>query len=63
MLEKSVIGENREVGVLSPDLITNMKKEDMKQAIAEHFSYRAKATATEARKARSPYWQAVDEEC
>ncbi len=43
-----------------------MKKQDMKQAIVERFSYRAKVVAAEtkvATKVRSPYWQPVDEEC
>ncbi len=52
--------------VITPDLLGEMKKEDMKQAVVERFSYRAQAVATEkkvARKPRSPYWQPVDEEC
>ena len=51
---------------LTPDLLASMKKEDMKQAIVERFSYRAKAVAPQAAaqpKVRSPYWQPVDEEC
>ena len=63
MLQKGIISEDAVVGVLTPDLIADMKKEDMKQAIAERFSYRATAKSMEARKARSPFWQAVDEEC
>ena len=51
---------------ITPDLLTQMKKEDMKQAIVERFSYRAKAVSMEIgvrSKERSRYWQAVDEEC
>jgi hypothetical protein len=43
-----------------------MKKRDMKQAIVERFSYRAKAVSAETKvqsKERSPYWQPVDDEC
>ena len=43
-----------------------MKKREMKQAIVERFTYRAKAVSTETAvrtKERSPYWQPVDEEC
>ncbi len=50
----------------TPDLIAEMKKREMKQAIVERFSYRAKAVSTETKvraKERSPYWQPVDEEC
>ena len=52
--------------VITPDLLGEMKKEDMKQAVVERFSYRAKPVSTEkkvAAKPRSPYWQPVDEEC
>jgi hypothetical protein len=63
MLQKGIISEDAVTGVLTPDLIADMKKEDMKQAIAERFSYRAKAKTMEVRKPRSPYWQPVDEEC
>jgi hypothetical protein len=51
---------------LTPELLGEMKKHDMKQAIVERFSYRAKAVATGTNvqaKKRSPYWQPVDEEC
>jgi hypothetical protein len=63
MLQKDITSKNAVAGVLTPDLIADMKKEDMKQAIAERFSYRAKAKTTEARKPRSAYWQPVDDEC
>jgi hypothetical protein len=52
---------------ITPELVGEMKKQDMKQAVVERFSYRAKAVPTETRvvraKHRSPYWQPVDEEC
>jgi hypothetical protein len=51
---------------MTPDLVTEMKKRDMEQAIVERFSYRSRAVPTETRvasKGRSPYWQPVDEEC
>lgn len=52
---------------ITPDLIAEMKKQDMKQAIVERFSYRAKAASPEtpvrATRHRSPYWQPVDDEC
>jgi hypothetical protein len=51
---------------ITQDLLGEMKKQDMKQAIVERFSYRAKAVTAEtkvSKKPRSPYWQPVDEEC
>ena len=51
---------------LTRELLSKLKKEDMKQAVVERFSTRAKAPArrTELRPGeRSPYWHAKDEQC
>ncbi len=51
--------------VIAPDVVTRMRKEEMKQAIFQRFGRESDAAAriaTPARK-RSPYWQPVDEEC
>jgi hypothetical protein len=49
---------------ITPDMLGKLKKEDMKQAIAERFKATSEAprTAGKERK-RSPYWQPADEEC
>ncbi len=64
MLHKSSAIHNSSAAVLEPDLVTDVKKVEMKQAILERFCYRATAVtlAVPARQ-RSPYWQPVDEEC
>lgn len=51
---------------LTPEMLTQLKRQDMKQAIVERFSARAVAQAPRiaARSGvRSPYWQPADEEC
>ncbi len=66
MLRSGFAVDETSAPAITPDLLGEMKKQDMKQAIVERFSYRAKAVATEtavASKVRSPYWQPVDEEC
>jgi len=51
---------------LTPDLVSKIKKEDMKQAIVERFSGAAEPaeprTAVRPGK-RSPYWQPADDQC
>jgi hypothetical protein len=51
---------------ITPDLLSQLRKEDMKQAIVERFSVRAEAPAPRSAVrsgARSPYWQPADDEC
>jgi len=51
---------------ITPDLLSRLRKEDMKQAIVERFSVRAKAKTPRSAVrsgARSPYWQPADDEC
>ncbi|MGA2903226.1 MAG: hypothetical protein ABSD98_05325 [Candidatus Korobacteraceae bacterium] len=51
---------------LTPDLVSKIKKEDMKQAIVERFSGSRESTAPRTptgSKKRSPYWQAADDQC
>jgi hypothetical protein len=51
---------------LAPELLTQLKRQDMKQAIVERFSAHAEVPAprTALRPgARSPHWQPADEEC
>ena len=51
---------------LSPDMVSKIKKEDMRQAVFERFSSSTEAptprAATKARQ-RSPYWQPADDQC
>ena len=61
---KVVIGDAPAAPALTPDLISKIKKEDMKQAVVERFSGKAivQRTATKMH-ARSPYWQPADDQC
>ncbi|MGA3317495.1 MAG: hypothetical protein ABSC64_13780 [Candidatus Korobacteraceae bacterium] len=66
MLRSGFAIDETSAPAITPDLVAEMKKRDMKQAIVERFSYRAKAVSTETKvqsRERSPYWQPVDEEC
>ncbi len=66
MLRSGFAIDETSAPAVTPDQLGEMKKQDMKQAIVERFSYRAKPvpTATKVQsRARSPYWQPVDEEC
>jgi len=64
MLRKSTAIHNSSTAVLEPDLVVDVKKAEMKQAIRERFCYRVKlATPAVPAKPRSPYWQPVDDEC
>jgi len=66
MLKKdALIDDAPAAPALTPDLVSKIRKEDMKQAVVERFSGAAAAkprTAVPAGK-RSPYWQPADEEC
>jgi hypothetical protein len=67
MLKSKIEGE-ASLGApgLTPDLLSNLKRQDMKQAIVERFAANDKIeTARTAVRsgARSPYWQSADEEC
>jgi hypothetical protein len=66
MLRSGFASDETSAPAITPDLLGEMKKQDMKQAIVERFSYRAKAASAQAgvrSKERSPAWQPVDEEC
>jgi hypothetical protein len=67
MLKSKIAAEeNFGAPALTPDLLRQLKKEDMKQAIAERFSAHTQAPAPRVAVragVRSPYWQPADEEC
>ena len=66
MLRSGFAIDETSAPAITADLVAEMKKRDMKQAVVERFSYRAKAVPTETKvqtKVRSPYWQSVDDEC
>jgi hypothetical protein len=66
MLRSGFASDETSAPAITPDLLAEMKKQDMKQAIVERFSYRANAVSAETAvraKERSPYWQPFDEEC
>jgi hypothetical protein len=44
---------------IEPEMLSELKKEDMQQAVVERF--RAKASGKKHK--RSPYWQPLDREC
>src|SRR5664279_5016112 len=63
MLRSGFAIDETSTQAITPDQLAEMKKRDMKQAIVERFSYRAKAVSAETKvqsKERSPYWQPVD---
>ena len=66
MLRSGIAIDETPAPATTPDLVAEMKKREMKQAIMERFIYRAEAVSTETKlqsNERSPYWQPVDEEC
>ncbi len=65
MKNKAQLEDVAAAPVIAPDVVTKMRKEEMKQAIFQRFGRERDADAriaTPVRK-RSPYWQPVDEEC
>jgi hypothetical protein len=64
MRKNNVVIDDAPAPALTPDMVSKIKKEDMKQAVAERFSGEAaaKRTAPKMRK-RSPYWQPADDQC
>ena len=66
-MKKGIVIEDAPVAPeMTPDMLSKIKKEDMKQAIVERFSATAKPAAPRAAsrsKTRSPNWQPADEEC
>jgi len=59
-----VIDDAPAAPALTPDLVSKIKKEDMKQAVVERFSGRSvdQHPAPKMR-IRSPYWQPADDQC
>ncbi len=49
---------------IQPEMLSKLKKEDMKQAVVERFRATSEAPAAKAtERKRSPYWRPADEEC
>ncbi|HUK73916.1 MAG TPA: hypothetical protein VLV47_00410 [Candidatus Bathyarchaeia archaeon] len=66
MPRKSVVLDDAPAApAIQPEMLTKLKKEDMKQAVVERFkaTSEAPAPAKAKERKRSPYWQASDEEC
>jgi len=66
MRKNSVAIEDAPAAPIRPEMLGKLKKEDMKAAIVERFKVTTDAATTPnlaERHARSPYWQAADEEC
>ena len=60
-----VLDEAPAAPALTPDLVAQLKKEDMKQAIVERFRRNGEAIRTTPQRSgkRSSYWRPADEEC
>ena len=60
-----VVEETAAAPALTPDLVAQLKKEDMKQAIVERFRRTSETVRTAGPRPgkRSPYWRRADEEC
>jgi len=68
MPKKSVVMEDEAAApALTPDMMSKIKKEDMKQAIVERFSGTTEVagprTAVRPGGKRSPHWQPADDQC
>ncbi|MGA2370318.1 MAG: hypothetical protein ACLPPV_07885 [Candidatus Korobacteraceae bacterium] len=67
MPNNSVVMEDEAAApVLTPEMMSKIKKEDMKQAVVERFRGRTEAAAprTAVRTGkRSPHWQPADDQC
>ena len=66
MLTNDVVVEDVPAPAITPDLLSKLKREDMKQAIVERFRSTREAAPVPAaarRGQRSPYWRPSDEEC
>jgi hypothetical protein len=49
---------------LTPEMVSTIKKEDMRQAVFERFSSPAESPRTAAKtRKRSPHWQPADDQC
>ncbi len=64
MLRNKVAEENQPAPELTQDMLVQLKKEDMQQAVVEKFrkpvsSRKVKTAAS----GRSPYWRTADDEC
>jgi hypothetical protein len=60
--ESAVMEEIQAVPEISPEYLSKLKKEDMKQAVVERFRTKNEAPAAR-RGIRSAYWRPADEEC
>ena len=67
MQKKSVVVEDAIAApALTPDLVTKLKQEDMRQAVVERFRGASDSPAEKVaanKRKRSPYWRPADEEC
>jgi len=62
--KSAVLDDAPAAPAIQPEMLTKLKKEDMKQAVVERFRATSEAPATKAKeRKRSPYWRAADEEC
>ena len=67
MLKNSaVLDENRPAEPIKPELLAQLRKEDMKVAVVERFRKTSDAPATRVGgrpHTRSPHWRPADDEC
>ncbi len=63
MLKKNVVVEDEPAPAITPNLVSKIKKVDMKQAVVERFKGCAGPAPATRSKKRSPYWQPADDQC
>ena len=67
MSNKNVVVDDEPAApAINPEMLSKLKKQDMKQAVVERFKGSIESTApraTTSTKKRSPYWQTSDPEC
>jgi hypothetical protein len=63
--KSAVLDDAAAAPAIQPEMLSKLKKEDMKQAVVERFRTTSEAPApTKATgRKRSPYWRPADEEC
>ncbi|HTV64906.1 MAG TPA: hypothetical protein VMD98_04835 [Bryocella sp.] len=66
MTKNSAVLEDEAAPAIEPEMLSELKKEDMQQAVVERFKLgihpRTKDTSGKERRAR-PNWQPSDQEC
>ena len=62
----AVLEEEEAAAPITPETLTEIKNEDMQQAVVERFKVKTRTSALRSivnQRKRSPYWRPADEEC